>query len=71
LKTDVDVIGVFTPAPLHVRHAVAALEAGKHVLSAVPAAMTLDECRLLMDTVKRTGLKYLIAEPSYYYQEVL
>jgi len=71
LKTDVDVVGVFTPAPLHVRHAVAALEAGKHVLSAVPAAMTLDECRLLIDTVKRMGLKYMMAETSCYYPEVL
>ena len=64
----VEAVGLFTPAPDHVRHAVACLQAGKHVLSAVPAAMTLEECRLLVDTVKRTGLTYMMAETSYYQQ---
>lgn len=64
----VEAVGLFTPAPDHVRHAVACLNAGKHVLSAVPAAMSLEECRLLVDTVKRTGLTYMMAETSYYQQ---
>ena len=64
----VEAVGLFTPAPDHVRHAVAVMKAGKHVLSAVPAAMTLEECALLVDTVKRTGLTYMMAETSYYQQ---
>jgi len=71
LKADMDAIGVFTPAPLHVKHSVLALESGKHVLCAVPAAMTLKDCQLLIDTVKRTGLKYMMAETSRYYPEVI
>ncbi|MCZ2155312.1 MAG: Gfo/Idh/MocA family oxidoreductase, partial [Bryobacterales bacterium] len=64
----VEAIGLFTPAPDHVRHALACLHAGKHVLSAVPAAMSLEECAQLIEAVKRTGLTYMMAETSYYQQ---
>jgi predicted dehydrogenase len=59
---DVDAIGVFTPPSLHVKQAIMALEAGKHVLSAVPAAMTVEECQRLIDAVERTGKTYMMAE---------
>lgn len=65
---NVEAVGLFTPAPDHVRHAVACLRAGKHVLSAVPAAMTLDECAQLIEAVKSSGLTYMMAETSYFQQ---
>jgi len=68
---DVDAVAVFTPAPDHVRHAVACLKAGKHVISAVPAATSLEQCQLLLDTVKATGLSYMMAETSWYHQSVI
>lgn len=71
LDRNIDAVAVFTPAPDHVRHAVACLKAGKHVLCAVPAAMSLEECRLLIDTVKQTGLTYMMAETSYYQQPTI
>ena len=64
----VEAVGLFTPAPDHVAHALACLKAGKHVLSAVPAAMTLEECAQLIEAVKRSGLTYMMAETSYYQQ---
>lgn len=67
----VEAVGLFTPAPDHVRHALLCLEAGKHVLSAVPAAMTLDECAKLIAAVQRTGLTYMMAETSYYQQATI
>jgi predicted dehydrogenase len=71
LDRDVDAVGIFTPAPDHVRHVVAALKAGKHALSAVPAAMSLEECALLLETVRSTGLTYMMAETSYYQQPTI
>jgi predicted dehydrogenase len=68
---NVEAVGLFTPAPDHVRHTLLCLEAGKHVLSAVPAAMTLDECAKLIDAVKRSGLTYMMAETSYYQQATI
>jgi predicted dehydrogenase len=67
----IDAVGLFTPAPDHVRHAVACMKAGKHVLSAVPAAMSLGECALLVETVRKTGMTYMMAETSHYQQPTI
>lgn len=71
LDRDIDAVAIFTPAPDHVRHVVATLKSGKHALSAVPAAMSLDECALLLETVTSTGLTYMMAETSYYQQATI
>ncbi|MBI3735882.1 Gfo/Idh/MocA family oxidoreductase [Candidatus Sumerlaeota bacterium] len=67
----IEAVGIYTEAPNHVRHVIEALKAGKHCLCAVPAAMTLEECSQLIETVKKTGLTYMMAETSYYRQEVI
>lgn len=68
---EVDAVAVFTPAPLHVEMSVAAIEAGKHVISAVPAGISEEECCELLEAVKRTGLAYMMAETSYYRREII
>ncbi len=67
----IEAVGVFTGAPDHVRHSVLCLNAGKHVISAVPAGMTVEECEELLEVVKRTGLSYMMAETSWYHQSVI
>lgn len=67
----VEAVAIFTPAPLHAQHAITCLQHGKHVLCAVPAAMTLEECRDLKEWVKKTGLTYMMAETSYYRQDTI
>ncbi|MCS7025296.1 MAG: Gfo/Idh/MocA family oxidoreductase [Bryobacteraceae bacterium] len=64
-------VGVFTPAPLHAWMAITAMKAGKHVISAVPAGLTEEELVELLETVKTTGMKYMMAETSYYRPEVM
>lgn len=68
---NVDAVAVFTGAPDHVKHAVACMKAGKHVISAVPAAINVEGCELLIDTVKKTGLTYMMAETSYYHPSMI
>ncbi len=68
---ELDAVAVFTPLPLHVWMDIESLKAGKHVISAVPCGMSLEELERLLDTVKRTGLKYMMAETSYYRPEVI
>lgn len=69
---NIDAIGIFTPAPDHVKHVKLAMEHGKHVISAVPAACgTLEEAYELLDIVEKTGLTYMMAETSYYQQFVI
>lgn len=71
LDKDIDAVAVFSGAPDHVRHCVAALKHGKHVFCAVPAATTLEDAELLLETVQQTGLTYMMAETSYYYQAAI
>lgn len=54
----IDLVVVATPDHLHGQHAIQALEAGKHVLSEIPMATTLDECQRIVALTDRTGLKY-------------
>ena len=65
--TDVDAIAIITRHHLHGPQAVQALRAGKHVYSAVPSAISLDEIRELVRSVEETGRTYMIGETSYYY----
>jgi len=64
----VEAVFLATPAPDHVRHTLLCLAAGKHVLSAVPAAMTLEDCGRLVAAVKQSGLTYMMAETSCWQQ---
>lgn len=69
--TNVDAIAIFTQNWLHGPQAVQALNAGKHVYSAVPAGISLKEIQTLVQTVEKTGNIYMIGETSYYYPAVI
>lgn len=66
-----DAVAVFSGAPDHVRHASMCMERGLHVISAVPAAMSLEEAERLREVKERTGLRYMMAETSYYRQPAI
>ena len=67
LDADVDVLVVSTPGPLHADQAIAALDSGKHVLSEVPAAWSLESCHALVEAVERTDVVYSLAENMCYF----
>lgn len=69
--SDVDAVVILTQRWMHAPQAVTALKAGKHVYSAVPAAVTLEELDELVRTVTATGLTYMVGETSYYYPAAL
>ena len=60
--TDIDAVALFTPAPLHAEQSAAVLRAGKHVLSAVPAATTEAGCRDIVVAARESGCTYMMAE---------
>jgi len=69
---DIDAVAIFTDGPLHVQHTVEAMKHGKHVISAVPAAWgTLEQAELLLETVKKLGLTYMMAETGYFQQSTI
>jgi predicted dehydrogenase len=56
---------------MHGPQAVQALHAGKHVYSAVPAGVTLDEIASLVQAVRESGRIYMMGETSTYYPNVI
>ncbi len=65
-KTDLQTLVIITQHWMHAEQCIQAMKAGKHVYSAVPAAVTLEECERLVETVKRTGQIYMNGETTYY-----
>lgn len=70
VKTNkLEAIFIATDAPSHAGLAVLALEHGLHVGSCVPAVWgSLDDADKLFETVKRSGLKYMMFETSAFYE---
>ncbi len=61
----IEAIFCATDAPSHARHAKLVLEHGKHVATAVPAVFgSLEEADMLLEAVKKSGLKYMLFETS-------
>ena len=60
-------VAIFTQRHLHGPLVKAALEAGKDVYSAVPMGVSVEECREIVETVKKTGKTYMMGETCIYY----
>lgn len=72
LDKNIDAVAIFTDGPLHVQHTIEVMKHGKHVISAVPACWgTIEEAQLLLDTVNKYGLTYMMAETSYFQQPTI
>jgi predicted dehydrogenase len=62
---EIEAVFVATDAPNHARHCMEVLKHNKHVMTAVPAVFgSIEQAEQLVDTVQRTGLKYMMAETS-------
>src|SRR5581483_9046665 len=70
-RNDLDAIAIFSDAPSHVKHVRMCMEHGLHVVSAVPACMSLEDAEKLREIKERTGLHYMMAESSYYRQPAI
>lgn len=64
---DVDAVEILTPHHLHERHAVAALEAGKHVSLQKPPTRTLEELERVARAAERSGSVFRVFENFMYY----
>jgi predicted dehydrogenase len=58
---DIQVVDICLPTALHAEIAIAALEAGKHVLCEKPMAHTLEAAEAMIEAAKRTSVKLMIA----------
>ncbi|GAA0423918.1 Gfo/Idh/MocA family protein [Leifsonia naganoensis] len=71
LDSDVDAVAIFTQRWMHGPMAIEALRRGKHVYSAVPMGVSVEEIREIVELTRSTGLTYMMGETSYYYPAVV
>jgi len=60
-RNDIDAVGVVTPPSAHAQLAIAALEAGKHVLCEKPFALNAREAADMLAAAKRSGRTAMVA----------
>lgn len=71
-KSDIQALVIITQPWLHAPQAVQAMQAGKHVYSAVPVVylpdgqQMLDWCDKVVQTSEKTGMHYMMGETSHY-----
>ncbi len=56
-ESGVDVVSITSYPSQHREHAVAAAEAGKHIILEKPIALTWEDCRAIRDAVEANGVK--------------
>lgn len=57
-----DCVILVTPDQIHREHAVAACEAGYHVLCEKPLAQTIEDCQAMADAAKKSGVKFMTGQ---------
>jgi predicted dehydrogenase len=65
-RDDLDVISVCTPVDLHAEQAIAAIEAGKHVLVEKPLALTADDAKPIVDAAEKAGVAHAVCFEGRY-----
>jgi len=63
---DVDIISIATPNHLHVGQAVAAAQAGKHILLEKPTGLDEAELRRIRDAVRAAGVRTIVSFELHY-----
>ncbi len=67
IASEVDAVYIATPVALHARMAIAAAEAGKHVLCEKPMARDVGECDRMLAAAEASGVKLGVAYYRHFY----
>lgn len=70
VNADIDIVMIATPIPFHAEQSIKALQTGKHVLCEQTVAYTVEECQKVVDAVKKSGKKYMMAENYCYFHYI-
>ncbi|UTT69753.1 Gfo/Idh/MocA family oxidoreductase [Arthrobacter sp. DNA4] len=69
-REDIDVVDIVTPGDSHAEIAIAALEAGKHVLCEKPLANTVAEAEAMAEAAERAAVRGIRAMVGFTYRRV-
>ncbi len=67
----VEAVYVATPHQMHAAHVVAAAARGKHVLVEKPIAIRLEECRTMIEAVRRAGVQLVVGHSHSFNAPIL
>lgn len=67
----IDVIGIYTPDPLHARHIKTCLDAGKHVICTKPLIDKLSEAPALIEAGKKSGKYVYVGQSSRFFEPMI
>jgi predicted dehydrogenase len=70
-RKDLDLIVTATPWEWHTPICVAAMKAGKHAATEVPASWTIEQCWELVETSEKTGRHCVMLENVCYFRNVM
>jgi predicted dehydrogenase len=69
-RDDIDIVDIVTPGDSHCEMAIAALEAGKHVLCEKPLANTVEEARRMANAAEAAAKNGVLAMVGFTYRRV-
>src|SRR5438552_3677185 len=67
----IDVIGIYTPDPLHAKHIKMTLEAGKHAICTKPLIDNLADATMLIDAARSSGKHVFVGQSSRFFESML
>ncbi len=62
VRSDLDIIGIYTPGPLHAQQILTALDAGKHVMVTKSMVYAMEEVEQVVEAVDRSGKVLLVTQ---------
>ncbi|HSV13491.1 MAG TPA: Gfo/Idh/MocA family oxidoreductase [Tepidisphaeraceae bacterium] len=67
----IDVIGIYTPDPLHAGHIRQCLDAGKHVICTKPLIDNLQDAKALLDAGTRSKRQVFVGQSSRFFEPMI
>ncbi|MCS7034400.1 MAG: Gfo/Idh/MocA family oxidoreductase [Phycisphaerae bacterium] len=68
---DVDVVGIYTPDPLHAEHILRSLECGKHVICTKPLIDNLKDAPALLEAQRKSGRLVFVGQSSRFFAPMI
>jgi predicted dehydrogenase len=67
---EVDIVGIYTPDPLHGEQIIAAFEAGKHVVCTKPVVNDVEIAKRVLEVSRATDRKLMVGQSSRFFESM-
>ncbi len=67
----IDVVGLYTPDPLHAKHIKMCLDAGKHVICTKPLIDNLADAAMVREAQRRSGKRVYVGQSSRFFEPMI